>query len=167
VRTVHWLFVVGVALFLSGLAFVIAGARLARQAPKTTSAASADVAIMPVASVKQIMNGIVGPAANRIFGAVGTVISDKGTVEKAPHTEAEWEAVGNDAAALIESGNLILMRGRAVDNGDWVRMTQAMIDAGKIVLRAAQAKSADKVFESGEAVNESCDNCHHKYKRGS
>ena len=27
VRTVHWLFVVGVALFLSGLAFVVAGAR--------------------------------------------------------------------------------------------------------------------------------------------
>jgi len=164
VRTVHWLFVIGIALFLSGLAFVIAGARLARQTPK---AASADVAITPVASVRQIMNGIVGPAANRIFGAVGTVISDKGTVEKAPHTDAEWEAVGDDAAALIESGNLILMNGRAVDGGDWVRMSQAMIDAGKVVLRAAQAKSADKVFESGEAVNESCDNCHQKYKRGS
>ena len=163
-RTVHWLFVVGVALFLSGLAFVIAGARLARQAPQ---AASADIAITPVASVKQIMNGIVGPAANRIFGSVGTVISDKGTVEKAPHTDDEWEAVGNDAAALIESGNLILMNGRAVDKGDWVRMSQAMIDAGKIVLRAAEAKSPDKVFESGEALNESCDTCHQKYKRGS
>ena len=100
-RTVHWLFVISLALFLSGLAFVIAGARLARQAPK---AASADVTITPVASVRQIMNGIVGPAANRIFGAVGTVISEKGTVEKAPHTDAEWEAVGDDAAALIESG---------------------------------------------------------------
>jgi len=55
---------------VSGLAFVIAGARLARQAPKMTSAASADVAITPIATVKQIMNGIVGPAANRIFGAV-------------------------------------------------------------------------------------------------
>jgi hypothetical protein len=158
------LFVVSIALFLSGLAFVIAGARLARQAPK---AAPAEVAITPVASVKQIMNGIVGPAANRIFGAVGTVISNKGTVEKAPHTDDEWEAVGDDAAALIESGNLILMNGRAVDQGDWVRMSQAMIDAGKIVLRAAQTKSPDKVFESGEAVNESCDNCHQKYKRGS
>jgi hypothetical protein len=163
-RTVHWLFVISLALFLSGLAFVIAGARLARLTPK---AASADVTITPVASVRQIMNGIVGPAANRIFGAVGTVISEKGTVEKAPHTDAEWEAVGDDAAALIESGNLILMNGRAVDSGDWVRMSQAMIDAGKVVLRAAQAKSADKVFESGEAVNESCDNCHQKYKRGS
>lgn len=163
-RTVHWLFIVSVALFVSGLAFVIAGARLARQAPKT---ATADVAVRPVASVKQIMKGIVGPAANRIFGAVGTVISDKGTVEKAPRTDEEWEAVGNDAAALIESGNLILMNGRAVDSGDWVRMSQAMIDAGKIVLRAAEARSPDKVFESGEAVNESCDNCHQKYKRGS
>jgi hypothetical protein len=164
VRTVHWLFVVSIALFLSGLGFVIAAARLARQAPK---AALADAAVTPVASVKQIMNGIVGPAANRIFGAVGTVISDKGTVEKAPRTDGEWEAVGNDAAALIESGNLILMNGRAIDRGDWVRMSQAMIDAGKVVLRAAQAKNPDKVFESGEAVNESCDNCHQKYKRGS
>jgi hypothetical protein len=161
---VHWLFVVAVALFLSGLAFVIAGARLARQAPK---AAAAEVPITPVASVRQIMNGIVGPAANRIYGAVGTVISNKGTVEKAPRTDQEWETVADDAAALIESGNLILMEGRAVDRGDWVKMTQAMIDAGKVVLRAAQEKSADKVFESGEAVNESCDNCHQKYKRGS
>ena len=163
-RAVHWLFVVSVALFLSGLAFIVAGARLARQAPK---AASVDAAVTPVASVKQIVKGIVGPAANRVYGAVGTVISNKGTEEKAPHTDEEWEAVGNDAAALIESGNLILMDGRAVDKGDWVRMSQAMIDAAKVVLQAANARSADKVFESGEALNESCDNCHQKYKRGS
>jgi cytochrome c556 len=42
-----------------------------------------------------------------------------------------------------------------------------MIDAAKVTLRAAEAKSPDKVFESGEALNESCDNCHSKYKRGS
>ena len=163
-RTVHWLFVVSIALFLSGLAFVIAGARLARQAPK---AAPADLAITPVASVKQIMNGIVGPAANRVFASVGSVISAKGTEERAPRTDEEWEAVGNDAAALIESGNLILMNGRAVDGGDWVKMSEAMIDAGKVVLRAVQARSPDKVMESGEALNESCDKCHQKYKRGS
>src|SRR5262245_5343360 len=159
-RTVHWLFAVSVALFLSGLAFVIAGARLARQAPKIAPGA----AITPVASVKQIMNGIVGPAANRVFASVGSVVSANGTEERAPHTDAEWEAVGNDAAALIESGNLILMNGRAVDGGDWVKMSEAMIEAGKIVLRAVEARSPDKVFESGEALNESCDNCHQKYK---
>jgi hypothetical protein len=164
VRTVHWLFVVSVALFLSGLAFVIAGARLARQAPKATSA---DVALTPVATVKQIMNGIVGPAADRVFGSVRYTLSISGTDVKVPRTDAEWEAVGNDAAALVESGNLLLMKGRSVDNGEWLRMSQAMIDAGRIVLRAAQARSPDQVLEAGEALNVSCDTCHQRYQRGS
>jgi hypothetical protein len=55
------LFVVGVALFLSGVVFIVAGARLARRTPPHAS----DVAITPIASVKQIRQGIVGPADRR------------------------------------------------------------------------------------------------------
>ena len=106
-RTVHWLFVASVALFVSGLAFSVAGARLARAAPNARSSSTND-ALTPVASVKQIMKGIVGPAAQRVFDSVGTSVTRNGTEEKAPRTGEEWEAVGNDAAALIESGNLIL-----------------------------------------------------------
>src|SRR5205823_7830243 len=47
-RIVHWLFVVSVALFVSGIGFVIAGARAARQAPAVEAAA---VTLTPVASV--------------------------------------------------------------------------------------------------------------------
>ena len=162
-RTVHWLFIVGVALFVSGIGFVVAGARAARRAPATETA----VTMVPVASVKQIMKGIVGPAANTVFDSVVISVSLKGTEEKAPRTDEEWEAVGNSAAALIESGNLLLMGSRAVDQGDWVKMSQAMIAAGKVALRATQARSADQVLAAGEAVNASCDNCHRKYQRGS
>jgi hypothetical protein len=164
VRTAHWLFVVSVALFVSGLVFVVAGARLARQAPPP---AAADVALTPVASVKQIMNGIVGPAADRVFASVKYTVSIAGTEVKVPRTDSEWEAVGNDAAALVESGNLLLMKGRRVDNGAWITMSQAMVDAGRIVLRAAQARSPDQVLEAGEALNVSCDTCHQRYQRGS
>lgn len=163
-RIVHWLFVVSVALFVSGIGLVISAARTARQAPAVETA---DANLMPVASVKQIMKGIVGPAAGTVFSAVSTTITFKGTEEKAPQSEEEWETVGNGAAALIESGNLLLMGSRAVDNGDWITMSQAMIDAGKVALQAAQAKSAEQLLESGDAVNQSCDNCHRKYQRGS
>ena len=163
-RTVHWLFIVGVALFVSGIGFVIAGARAARTAP---AAATTVATGTPVASVKQIMKGIVAPAATTVFEAVSTTVSFRGTEEKAPHTEAEWEEVGNSAAALIESGNLLLMGSRAIDQGDWVKMSQALIDAGKGALRATQAKSPEQVLTAGEAVNASCDNCHRKYQRGS
>jgi hypothetical protein len=84
-----------------------------------------------------------------------------------PRTDDEWRAVGNDAAALVESGNLLLVKGRRVDDDGWIRMSQAMIDAGQIVLRAVQAKSPDKVLEAGEALNVSCDTCHQRYQRGS
>jgi hypothetical protein len=162
-RTTHWFFVVAVALFVSGIAFVIAGARAARHAPPAETAAK----IVPVASVKQIMKGITGPAATTVFNAVSFTMTSKGTEEKAPRTDEEWEAVGNSAAALIESGNLMLIGSRAVDKGDWVKMSQALIDAGTLALRATEAKSADQVMASGEDVNASCDNCHRKYQRGS
>jgi hypothetical protein len=163
VRTVHWLFVVGLLLFVFGLAFIIAGARLARQAPKASAAA--DVVLTPVASVKQIMKGTVGPAANRVFESVQVSVTKEGTEEKAPQTDAEWEAVGNDAAVLAEAGNLIMMKGRAIDNGDWMKISRQMIDASKVVLKAVEAKSPDKILESGEALNGSCDTCHEKYSR--
>src|SRR5437870_2500308 len=84
-RTVHWLFIVGMALFVSGIGFVIAAAQAARRAPAPETAA---VAVTPVASVRQIMKGIVGPAATTVFGSVGTTITAKGTEEKVPHTDA-------------------------------------------------------------------------------
>ena len=163
-RTVHWLFIVGVALFVSGIGFVIAGARAARMAP---AAATTVATGTPVASVKQIMRGIVGPAAKIVFESVSTTVSVKGTEDKAPQTEEEWEYVGTSAAALIESGNLLLMGSRAIDQGDWVKMSTALIDAGKAAMRATQAKSPEQVLAAGETVNTSCDSCHRKYQRGS
>jgi hypothetical protein len=164
-RMAHWFFLVSVALFVCGLGFVIAGARAARRAPATV--ATVTTAMAPVANVRQIMRGIVGPAAAAVFTSVSTTVSFNGIEEKAPKTDEEWEAVGNSAAALIESGNLLLLGSRAVDKGDWVKMSQALSEASKVALRATQAKSADQLLASGEAINESCDNCHQKYQRGS
>jgi hypothetical protein len=164
-RTVHWLCLVSVALFVSGIGFIVAGARMARQAPGAGSAATAT--LTPVATVKQIMKGIVDPAATIVFNAVSTTVSLTGTEEKAPETDDEWETVANSAAALIESGNLLMMGNRAVDTDDWVKMSRAMIESGTVALKAAQARNASGVFAAGEAVYTSCDDCHRKYQRGS
>jgi len=161
-KTRHWFFAVGVALYVAGIGFVIAGARAARAAPVAEAAPQT----VPVASVKQIMKGIVAPAATTVFNSVSTTVSVKGIEEKAPHTDDEWEQVGNAAAALIESGNLLMLGTRAIDKGEWVKMSQALMDAGKKALKAVQDKSAERVLESGEAVNTSCDNCHRRYQRG-
>ena len=68
-KSVHWLFVVSVALFVSGVGFVIAAARTIRHAPAAVDASTASPT--PVASVKQIMKGITGPAAMFWAGVIG------------------------------------------------------------------------------------------------
>lgn len=161
-RTIQWLFVVGVLLFITGIGFVIAGAREARSAGPAVEAATITT---PVASVKQIMAAITGPAANTVYNAVGTVVSASGIKETAPQNDEEWTALAATAAALVESGNLMLTPGRAIDNGDWVKMTQDMIDKGKLVIKAAEEKSTEGILSSGSDLNATCDNCHGRYRR--
>ena len=157
----HWFFLVGVLLYVTGIGFAIAGARAARLAPTVEAPTT-----IPVASVRQIMKGIVAPNATVVFNSVSTTVSIRGTEEKFPRTDAEWEEVGNSAAALIESGNLLLMGSRAVDKGEWVKMSQALMDAGKLGLKATQDKSPEGVLAAGEQINASCDACHRRYQRG-
>jgi hypothetical protein len=156
-RTIQWLFVVGVLLFITGIGFVIAGAREARSAAAPSAT--------PVASVKQIMAAITGPAANTVYNAVGTVVSVDGVKETAPQNDEEWAALAATAAALVESGNLMLTPGRAIDNGDWVKMTQDMIEKGKAVIKAAEDKSTEEILSSGSDLNVTCDTCHERYRR--
>jgi hypothetical protein len=159
------LFTVSALLFVFGVGFVVVGARTARQPPAAAAATPIAPPTVPVATIKQLMAGIVAPAANAVFNAVSTTVSDKGVEEVAPHSDAEWAAVGNSAAALAEAGNLMMLEGRAIDRADWLKMTQAMIDAGRQTLKAVEAKSAEGVLAAGEPLNESCDTCHQRYMR--
>jgi hypothetical protein len=161
-RTTHWFFAIAVALFIGGLGFVVAAARMARRVP---AAAPQLAAVPPVANVKQIMQGIVDPASKAVFSAVNTIETKEGTQEIAPRNDAEWEAVGSSAAALIESGTLILANGRAVDQGDWAAFAKAMIDSSKSALQATQAKSPKDLFAASGDIYEACTKCHTKYQR--
>jgi len=156
------LFVVTALLFVFGVGFVVVGAGEAKRAP---AAAPATPAAAPLATTRQIMSAIVSPTSNAIFQSVQTNVSDKGTEEIFPRTDDDWAALGAQAAALAEAGTLIMMPGRAIDQGDWIKMSQAMVDAAKQTLAAVQKKSPDAVLESGETVNTSCDACHERYRR--
>jgi hypothetical protein len=160
-KTVYWLFVVSVALFVSGIAFIIAGARTTEAAAATAPA----VETSPVASVKQIMIGITNPAAFVVYEAVGTKSSAKGVEEIAPQNDEEWAKVGSAGAAVVESGNLMLTGNRAIDTGDWVKMTRDMMDQGQKAMKAAEAKDKDGIVAAGGDLNTTCDNCHARYSR--
>lgn len=159
-RMVHGFFIVSALLFVCGVGFVVTGARTTRT-PEAPPAAT----LTPVASVGQIMQAIVDPAANTVFGAVSTTVTAAGVEETAPATDGEWKQVVGSAAALVESGNLLMMGSRAVDQADWATYSRDLVSAGTVALRAAEARDAKRVFESGEAIYAACDNCHRKYWR--
>ena len=66
--SVQGLFAVSAALFVGGIGFIIAGERTAQH---SAPAAAYHAPIAPVASIKQIMNGIVMPNADVVYKAVG------------------------------------------------------------------------------------------------
>src|SRR5262245_63288195 len=106
-------------------------------------------AFKPVASVKQLMEASVHPASEVVFESVGTIVSANGVEEIAPKNDDEWENVQNNALILAESGNLLMMGNRIKDHGDWIKMSQALIDAGAIAAKAAETKNADALFQAG------------------
>lgn len=113
--------------------------------------------------MKQLMNSVVDPAADVVWGAVGTVVSAEGTEERAPKTDEEWAAVLNSAFVITESGNLMMMGSRAKDNGEWMRQSQALIDVGIRTVKAAEARDKDAIFEVGGDIYGVCASCHQAY----
>ena len=154
-RTIHWLYLVTVVLFVAAVGLFVAGAG----ANARIAGEAADVA-----TVKQIMDAIVMPAAEVVFDSVGTIVDAKGTEERQPRTATEWALVEANAAALIESGNLLMMGSRVKDKDEWITMTRAMMDAGAVALKATQARDVEALFASGAAIYMACDACHMKYQ---
>jgi hypothetical protein len=159
---IHWLFGISVALFISGIGLVVAGARAEQRAAPAETAAPA---IAPVATVKQLMDGIVQPSAMVVFESVGTIVDATGIHEQQPRTDTEWATVGASAASIVEAANLLLVGDRAVDQGEWVKMARAMADAAMVVVKAVEAKDPQGVLAAGEPLNASCDACHAQYQR--
>jgi hypothetical protein len=160
-RAVNALFLVSAALFVSGIGFVVAAGRTQGD----TQPAPKGVTLTPVASVKQIMAGITMPAANEVWSAVSTIVDAEGIHEQVPRSDEEWAAVGNSAAALVESANLLMLEGRAVDNGDWMKFSRELLDTSTRALKGAEAKDTNEILAAGEVINQSCDNCHERYMR--
>jgi hypothetical protein len=117
----------------------------------------------PVADNKLLMQAVIDPSADAVWDSVKTIITANGVEEIRPHTEAEWAAVRNSAVALAESGNLLMMPPRARDGGEWMQRAQELVAAGEAAARAADAKTADRLFTVGGDIYDACSHCHQKY----
>src|SRR5262249_12781003 len=110
-----------------------------------------------VGNIKQVMVAGVGPSAEVVFDSVGTIVSAEGIQEIAPKNDEEWANVRNHALMLAETGNLLMMPGRAKDHGKWAELSRAMIATCTEAFHAAEAKNAAALLEAGGRMTEVCD----------
>ncbi len=117
-------------------------------------------------SLKQVMESVIDPAADEVWESVAIIITDKGENHKAPKTDEEWAKVRSGAATLVESGNLLMLQGRARDDKNWNAAARRLSDAAMIALRATEKKDVAALFDSGATIFNACSACHTKYRVG-
>lgn len=117
----------------------------------------------PVASVDELMDGTIQPAAEVFWQSVSTTISAAGIEEKYPKTDDEWEAVWGGAMTIAESGNLLMMPPRVREDPEWTRLASALVDVGVEAAKAARSRNPETVLEVGEKVYNVCTECHMKF----
>jgi hypothetical protein len=137
-------------------------------------------ALQPYATLAQMMRGIPFPASNIIFD---TQTEDPGA-QKKPSEGARgatasfssvyggWQAVENNALAIAETANLLMVPGRMCENGrpvpldrdDFRKFAAGLVDAGKAAYKAAQSKSLDAMVEVSGTVSDACAACHEVYR---
>ena len=117
----------------------------------------------PVATVRQLMESTVHPAAEVIFESVGTIKTIEGTEEIAPGNDEDWAEVRRNAVTLAEAGNLLLIGDRPKDREKWYANARALTDAALLAVRAVDAKNPEQLFDAGGQVYEVCQRCHELY----
>ena len=114
-------------------------------------------------TVKDLMAGIVDPQAQVFWHSSGANDTAEGSQTLTPTTPEGWAAAEHSMTAVAEAGNLLMMPGRARDDGDWMKYAKAMTDTALQARAATRAKNGDKMFETGAALYDTCQQCHQKY----
>ncbi len=142
----------------------------------------------PVATVRDIMRGVLDPSSAAIWESVTTTVTSAGMDERAPKTDEEWDMLRLRALELIEAGNMLQVPGRMIarpgettlapgielgpeeiqalvdkDPAGWRMRARALHDAVMPTLEAINAKDARKLEEAGEHIDTACEDCHVQY----
>lgn len=145
-----------------------------------------DVAdFMPQATIVEIMDAMVMPAAQSLWDAVAVDVTANGTIEKIPQTDEDWQKLRWTAVTLAEATNALVIPGRHVappgtkslnpeaelepaqieamigkDRPAFVAHAHVLHEAAMEALRAIDAKSVDGISEAGGTIDAACEGCH-------
>jgi hypothetical protein len=155
------------------------------QRPAALRAAGAVKAYPPLGNMAQLMRGVFFPNSNLIF----TVQTRDPAVPPPPPTPEQqkqgfsvfdwgqgiyggWETIDNAAIAIADASPLMLMPGIRCENGrmapindpDWIKFTEQMIEVARKTYRASQSRSQEAVSDATGDLSDACAACHQAYR---
>jgi hypothetical protein len=139
-------------------------------------------------SIRDLMESIIDPSADVVWGAVGTVVDREGIHESLPKTQEDWRDLRRAAVRIIEGGNLLTMPGRDAapvgtkSEAPGVELEPPQIAAlieqnretfdtfakalqvlGSEALRASEARNAALLLDIGARMENVCESCHQTF----
>jgi hypothetical protein len=139
-------------------------------------------------SIKELMESIIDPSADALWGSVGTVVDKEGVHEALPKTQEEWLDVRRAAVRLVEGSNLLMMPGReGAPAGTKSEVAGVELEPAEITvliktkrksfdafakalqvlslesLRAVDAKDGVLLLDIGARMEEVCESCHQTF----
>jgi hypothetical protein len=115
-----------------------------------------------VNDTRHLMELVLDPATDVIWGSAGFVLTEAGEQDLQPTTDEGWHAVESAAAVVAETGNLLMLPGRS-QGDDWLTYSIGLREAGKLAMKAALEKDAEALFDAGGNIYQVCKSCHNQY----
>jgi len=169
----------------AAVALMVASLLTGCAAPAPEAPPPGDAPYRPVASIREVMNSVIDPSIDIVWNSVATIIDDGRMTDRAPATDEDWAEVRRHALIVSEAANLLLMPSRPVappgtgalapgielepeeiralidkNRDGWNFYVQQLQDAMAPALAAIEAKDSQALFDIGEKIDTTCENCH-------
>lgn len=138
------------------------------------------------ATLVEIMDAIVMPAADTLWNAVTVEMTAAGDIEKIPETDEDWANLRRAAEQLAESAERIAMPGRTLEPAgtehpeyelntaqmaslietewsDWVAASDTLHDAALQSMQMIDARNVTGLSDAGGDLDAACESCHQQF----
>jgi hypothetical protein len=134
-------------------------------------------------TIAEIMDSIVMPEADVIWGAVSFTSGANGFESVGPESDDDWIALRRASVALAESANTLVIPGRHANVPDvpdiegelspkeidalistnrsaWIAFTKTLRSAATQATDAIDSRDLDRILDVGGDIDSACESCH-------
>jgi len=143
--------------------------------------------IPAAATIKEIMNDVIRPAADALWGATAVYITEEGEDDRSPKNDEEWLAVDESRIAMERAIEALSEPGRKVDAADapepgegdlhpveiealikqepevWAAKLSALSESMLNTKKAIEDQNVETLSEVGAEIDEACEGCHQHF----